>query len=526
MNFVLIKDYFARHRELWGWLLGFSFLLLYIYLPVKVFFNYDPYLYASETISPFHEQWFNPHHLLFSRTHWLFYELVHLFSPRAGILSTMPWLNSIFGALALVLFYRITLKYSGKAYIAVLLTLVLGTSLGFYLFSTVGEIVVPTCFWLLLTLKVALGGSELTIRRALATGLCFAAALLFHESALVYIILVLAVLFTRSKPHQRWGNLTIFLAGMIVPVVIAYVLVLTIAEGLEPSQWYRWLSGMVGSGAWLKGTPDRFPQAMAFWLNTANHVFLLPMPEAGNLWWWFLLNKIATWGLVVVALSSVIAFTRRKDYLGLWILINILIALVMDTWWEYNCWDFYMFPFILLLLLIAWGARRWWAVFIAGWLIFYVPLTAVFNWQSNLMLVTNPKQEVLARSINMLDRIYNGKDVLVLNSYDCLSEICVFSRVSSRFSLEFQSEKDMLDLILERMPDTPGTELFTVVSDEIHQSVLNSQLDNMAAIDRRKIRSAFEKATLLIDLNNSLHQHVRFWELGNPEPDQLNDGQE
>jgi len=525
MKFVSIKEYIAGRKELSGWLLGLAFLLLYIFLPFKVFFNYDPYLYASETISPFHEQWFNPHHLLFSRTHWLFFELIHLFSPKAGVLSTMSWLNAIFGALGLVLFYRLVLKLSARAYISILLTLALGTSLGFYLYSTVGEIVVPTCFWLLLTLTMVLEGAAMTFRRSLATGLCFAAALLFHESASIYIVLVIAILLMRSLPAQRLGNLAIFISSIIVPVITAYALVLIFAEGLPPTEWYRWLSGMIGTGAWLRGTPDKFPLAMAYWLNTANHVFLLPIPRPGSLWWWFLLNKIATWGLVAFPLAAVIAFTRKKNYLGLMILANILIAIVMVIWWEYNCWDFYVFPFILLLLLIAWGAHRWWAFMIAGWLIFYLPLTALFNWQSYLDLVTNPRQEVLARSVNNLSRIYGGRDVLVLNSYDCLSEICVFSRVPSLYSREFQTENEMLQLIIQRLNESRERELYTVVSDEVHQAVLNNPLQDLTALDRKTLECSFKKATLLMNLHNELGQKVQYWELGKPEPDKMNDGQ-
>jgi len=233
-------------------------LAIYLALPTRNYYwdgvafaiNVEKQLPLRETL--------HPSHLIYAPVHVWLYHLALLIGLHTRALFLMQFVNSLLAGGAVVLVYRTLRRRTTGSELAVAGALAFAFAATWWRFSTDADAYIPSVFLLLCANDLVE-----TRRGAALAGMAHAAAMLFHELA----ILFLPVALFRLKDRKKAMTHSVCSLG---PVAIAYVLAYRIVSGR-----FR----LAGLASWMTAhSPDAsfsWNPARDLWLSAAGTVRLI-----------------------------------------------------------------------------------------------------------------------------------------------------------------------------------------------------------------------------------------------------------
>jgi len=495
------------------WIMGGFFLLFYLALPIRSVY-YDSLAYACQVISKIPQQFFHPHHLLYSRTNWLLWELGRMLDPQLNPLAVMTWLNSLLGALGLTFFLRICLILSRRRLISLLLTLVLGFSQAYQIFSTMPEVVIPGVFLLLVVFYLLLSRDLRHPMNACLIGIFFTLAMLYHQICFLYLPLILLLMLGMSPPQVRWRNFLVFFAASIIPVVMVYLAVMVLHLGMtNPLRWW----GYITSSAHVEGWGGRewyaYEHGMQWWLISASQAFRLDASIPDDLLWLIISGGLIL-GLLILAVTVSIYYLTKRMWFGAIVLVFMVLLMAFLNWWVYDVLDYWVLPLALLLMVVAWGAREMKSPILALWLIFYLPAQAAVNWGLNLGRMTSEGDNIKGNAITNLIRQYGTQTPCLVTSD---SNLFQRARLEGLKSVLFprQARKDnksaveLANLLLIK----PAQPTIFLVDESLYKNYRTLLDQPMSEAAYRYLTVAFNQAQPAIYTQDRWGGYVRLWQL-------------
>jgi len=205
---------------------------------------------------------FHPHHLLFNATGYGLWRLSRALGYRGGPLVVLESLNAFLGAGGIVLFY-LTLRWlmQRSRWLPLITASGLALTFGYWATATDGRVNMPSTM-LLLGAFYALCTLMESPRpgRAAVLGLLAGAAVLFHESAGLFVPVGLVgialaemnpMLLPAERERRRRGLLLTYLGAWLATVIIPYTLVGGGLLGLHsPQAFHAWSSAYSELGWW------------------------------------------------------------------------------------------------------------------------------------------------------------------------------------------------------------------------------------------------------------------------------------
>ena len=178
---------------------------------------------------------FHPHHLLFNALGYVLWKAAGLCVYHGGSLPVLQSLNAVLGAAGVSVYYLTLRRLLQRSHgLPLLVSLGLALSFGYWICATDGRVNMPSLF-LMLAAFSALTRQMATPRPALAamTGLLAGAAVLFHESAGLFVAVGLAgVVLTDAPPlppevwrKQRVQIVLVYLASWAATAALPYFIV-------------------------------------------------------------------------------------------------------------------------------------------------------------------------------------------------------------------------------------------------------------------------------------------------------------
>ena len=205
---------------------------------------------------------FHPHHLLFNATGFVLWRCCRVFGYVGGPLVVMQGLNATLGAASVTLFY-LTLRrlLQRSQWLPFLAAAALALSFGFWVCATDGRVNMASTTLLLAAFSVLCRLlDDPRPRLAACVGALAGAAVLYHESAGLFLIVGLAgVLLAAPQPFslpqarrvQRRRLLLSYLGAWFAVVLVPYLLVGTVGLRLHSLGGFRhWMSTYSELGWW------------------------------------------------------------------------------------------------------------------------------------------------------------------------------------------------------------------------------------------------------------------------------------
>jgi len=502
-----------------SWMLGLCALVLYLALPVRVS-SYDSLAYAVETTSDILRRHFHPHHLLFSRTQLLFLYFIRIFDSGASPLSTMVWFNSILGALTLVFFHRIAFRISGRRLISTLVTVILAISWTYYSFSSSGDTVIPANFLLILALFLALGGRSHSGGRLTVIALIAGLAMLYHQMSIFYLPIIGMVALRACPRRQVVSRILLFLASSLGLTVVVYLAVMVFYYGfLNIHSWWAFLtSDTQQGGVWGSYNPWSYLKGLGYLLNSGTYAFSIEKPHGDELVW-MIISRSLCWALagLVVAIGVVRIF--KREWFGVVVGGMLLLTMTFINWWEAPTTDYWVMPWMLVLLLLAWAGRGKLNTILAIWLIFYIPAQLTINWYYKMATLTDPESDLKGRIVGEMVRLITPGKAIVLTDDPNLALRSEMAGVHVvLFSRKVDVNRDAINTFVTLFTNPNTKDFQFMVSDSLYKEYKRKISLFIPPQLSQAVNVAFADAVPMAEVSNRWGFHLRIWLLGRVNP--------
>ena len=288
---------------------------------------------------------FHPHHLLYSPTGWLFWQIWRVFGYDGGSELALKVLNSLVSAACGFGLYRLTLRISRSWWAALTAAGLLLFNYGVWYFSVEVEVYILALVWLLagLALLIELVTQPRT-RTAPLLGVSLGLAALYHQTnGLLVPVVIAGMLLSPLSWRERIKRLVISgtIAGGIV--ALGYLLVGFGYNGYRSfSQLREWMFFFIETGWWGHATRDRLTDLGAGLGNTISTEGALPF--------WIAILVLLVLGLP----SAARTWPRIVAICGLWIAIYG----GFFSWWEGENIEFWIGTLLPLWLLVGLSVAR------------------------------------------------------------------------------------------------------------------------------------------------------------------------
>ena len=197
---------------------------------------------------------FHPHHLLFNATGYVLWQAARLCGYSGGSLAVLQSLNSVLGASGVTLYY-FTLRglLQRSRGLPLLISLGLGLSFGYWICATDGRVNMPSVFLMLAAFSL-LTRMMATPRASLAalTGLLAGGAVLFHESAGLFVVVGAAgILLSKAGWKLRGQAAAAYIAVWGLTAALPYLVVgILVLHLYSPAAFHAWTSEYTELGWW------------------------------------------------------------------------------------------------------------------------------------------------------------------------------------------------------------------------------------------------------------------------------------
>ena len=352
---------------------------------------------------------FHPHHLLFNAFGYVLWRLARFAGFEGGSLAVLQSLDCVLGAAGVALYF-LTLRHllPRSRVLPLLMALGLALSFGYWICATDGRVNMPSIFLMLAAFSVLT--RFMTVPRlplAVLTGLLAGAAVLFHESAGLFVVVGLAgVLLAPAERMQRIRLALAYTAAWALTAALPYLIVGVFVLHLHsPSAFHAWTSEYSELGWWwdfriihnLSSDFTAFRHA-SFADIPAAHAHLLPIALSG-------LSALG-WLTAAAAITVTLPQLLRSPYRSL-VIVSALWTLVYAaffTVWSPGYFVFWVPVLIPTSLLLAvtlsrYQARRRARVanwLLGGWTIAYAALNLQISVLPHLPPSSDPFRRIAA----------------------------------------------------------------------------------------------------------------------------------
>lgn len=194
------------------------FTLVYILLPSHNS-GIDAYAYAAQV--KYGVGLFQPHHLLYNATLYVFYAVIGF---GTDVLSFMKIANAIAGGIALYLFSLIILRTSRNTDKTFFFTLFVASTYGFWRYTTENETYIfPLVFSLAGSYSYLLYLESNSNKQLLLTSLCCSVACLYHQLHVWWWLAIgLSLLFSGKRKESFYYTLPALIVPLVYLVIFIY----------------------------------------------------------------------------------------------------------------------------------------------------------------------------------------------------------------------------------------------------------------------------------------------------------------
>ena len=270
----------------------------------------------------------------------------------------MVWLNSILSALTLAFFYRCAFIISGRRLISLLITIILALSWTYYAFSTSSDTVIPANFLIILSLYIALVGKAHATGRLIVVAVITGLAMLYHQMSIFYLPII-AIVALRQCPRPKLFSRTLFfLVFSLGLAATVYMVVMIFYYGLlSINSWWEFLtSDTRQGGVWGSYSPWAYLKGLGYLLNDGTYAFSIQKPH-GDEFLWMIISRSLCWALLGLVVAMIIVRLIKREWFGAVIGGTLFATMTFINWWEAPTTDYWVMPWMLVLLLLAWAGR-------------------------------------------------------------------------------------------------------------------------------------------------------------------------
>lgn len=210
--------------------------------------TFDALSYTQDVENKPFIELYHPHHLLYGVVGRWALRLAELFgySGRADV--PIQWLNALAGAAGVVLLWRFGVVFSGRRWLSLAPSLLMGVAYAFWLYATEVEVYTFAALFIVLSLwLLAKLPDHPRPVHGLGLALAGAGAVMFHQTNLFFVFPM--SLFLAVHPTAR-RLLPFYAGGLALAVGLPYLLVGWWSGFRTLAQFYGWLTDYAQQGTW------------------------------------------------------------------------------------------------------------------------------------------------------------------------------------------------------------------------------------------------------------------------------------
>jgi hypothetical protein len=216
-------------------------LTLYLAFPTKDLY-WDGAGFALVLDHPGWYPMIEANHPIYIGFGWLVHSLVLPIVPAVRGLAVLQALNSVLGALSVVMVYGIAAEFFADRFDAVLLAGMFAFSATWWKFATDSNAYIPSVLLLLVAAWLLLPGRS---ARPVLVALVHTLAMLFHELAVMFFVAAAVGIYVQSRGDRRGAarNVAVYLSTALVLSSAAYYACFHLATGQTAAAGYlRWIT--------------------------------------------------------------------------------------------------------------------------------------------------------------------------------------------------------------------------------------------------------------------------------------------
>jgi hypothetical protein len=236
---------------------------------------------------------FHPHHLAYGPMGAALAWLSAALAPGSGAAVPLQIVNVIAGAAGIALFADLLMRLHVRPAVALAAAGILGGSYAFWYYAVEIEVYTLAALFLILGMRLLLAPEPWSARRAALLGAAHALAVLFHQTNVLFGVVIAVVALThRDLPWRDWlrrwsGYAMVAGAGIALPYLFAGVVVSGFAT---PDALWAWLTEYARTGWWGGALLDGAK------LVEFGRGIDMTIAAAGGAWLWLALAALACWG--------------------------------------------------------------------------------------------------------------------------------------------------------------------------------------------------------------------------------------
>lgn len=387
-------------------------LVAYVVFMVKAtsFHTYDGISYIRDMGKPL-AALFLPHHLVYEPSVLLMLNLWRAFGYTGYADLPGSMFSSLAGAGGLGLFFAIARQSSGSRIVALVATLVLGLTYGYWFYSVEVDIYVQPLFFLLATTCLYLHALRNTAPRAymfMLMGLLHALGALYHQAALftvpAFALGIYLLPGTIGDKVRRVAAYGVTLGLVLVPAY--FVGGVLIAGQDTPDKFVRWANNFGQLGTWGAFTPS----------TPASTISGISAAVSADYW----IGRALLLALIVVLAARARSATRRGGPLA-WVLWTWTGTYTLFfVWWQPEVLKFWVLvlpPALLLVVLgFRWGALGTRSRTLAWGMAAAVLVLLTATNAPSIWAKRDPMSDPGRRTSAELSRISGREDLIILQS--------------------------------------------------------------------------------------------------------------
>jgi hypothetical protein len=359
---------------------------------------------------------FHPHHLLFNAFGYFCYWMALGLGYTGSSLSVMQVVNSFLGAVGIAIFYSTLQRiFPRDGKIALLMTPALGGSFGYWICATDGRVNMPSLVLLLAAFYVLVCLLDQPNRRLAAmVGVFAGAAVLFHESAGLFLLVgLVGVLAARKEADRKTHALAlpvVYLTASATIVALPYLFIGYCLIGLHsPVAFKHWANSYAELGWWWN---FNIPYGLHQNLYAVRHALFVEPSGSGTI---HLSPTVPTWlsalywtaliGWVVAALFILLSIPRlfrsgRSALVAVCLIWAVLYAAFFTIWSPgyFVFWSPSLVPLAVLLALSIHGLPRRRERPASAIFAVWIALCVAINWfcsiRPNMAATASPFQRI------------------------------------------------------------------------------------------------------------------------------------
>ncbi|MDQ5823479.1 MAG: glycosyltransferase family 39 protein [Chloroflexota bacterium] len=391
------------------WLIAFVAFVVFM-LTATGFHTYDGISYIRDMGKPL-AALFLPHHLIYEPSVLLMLNLWRAlgYTGYADLPGSM--FSSIAGAGGLGLFFGMARHASGSTLVAIVATLMLGLTYGYWFYSVEVDIYVQPLFFLLATAWLYLHALRSTVPSTymfLLMGMAHALGALYHQAALFTVpAFALGIYLLPGKTGEKVRRVVAYGATLGLVLVPAYFIGGVLIAGQDtPDKFVRWANNFGQLGTWGAFTPATLTGTIS---GTSAAI-------SADYW----IGRLLLLSLVVVLAARARSATRRGGPLA-WVLWTwVGTYTLFFIWWQPEVLKFWVLvlpPTLLLVVLgFHWGALGARRRTVAWGMAAAVLLLLTATNAPSIWAKRDPMSDPGRRTSAELSRISGREDLIILQS--------------------------------------------------------------------------------------------------------------